>query len=49
MTKEQRALMKAIVDAYNRHQIPQDVAKKLVYPQYHFKFDISLMTLTINI
>lgn len=29
-TNEQQALMKAITDAYNKHQIPQDVAKKLV-------------------
>lgn len=45
ITKEQQALMKVIVDAYNRHQIPQDVAKKLVYyPQYHFKL-FELLTL----
>lgn len=30
ITKEQQALMQVIVDAYNRHQIPQDMAKKLV-------------------
>lgn len=30
ITKEEQALMKLIVDAYNRHQIPQDMAKKLV-------------------
>lgn len=30
ITKEQQVLMKVITDAYNKHQIPQDVAKKLV-------------------
>lgn len=30
ITKEQLALIKAIVDAYEKHQIPPDVAKKLV-------------------
>lgn len=29
-TTEQQALMKVITDAYNKHQIPQDVARKLV-------------------
>lgn len=33
ITKEQEALMRLIVDAYNKHQIPQDVTKKLVYVQ----------------
>lgn len=37
--------MKVIADAYNRHQIPQDVAKKLVYfPKYCFKL-FGLMSL----
>lgn len=37
-SKEQQALVKVILDAYNRHQIPQDVAKKLVqHPKYCFK------------
>lgn len=36
ITKEQQALVKVVVEAYNRHQIPQDVAKKLVnHPQHH--------------
>lgn len=30
ITKEQLELIKAIVDAYEKHQIPPDVAKKLV-------------------
>lgn len=30
ITKEQEALMKLIVEAYNKHQIPQDVTKQLV-------------------
>lgn len=29
-SKEQQVLMKVITDAYNKHQIPQDVAKQLV-------------------
>lgn len=29
-TKEQQALIRVITDAYDKHQIPQDVAKKLV-------------------
>uniref|UniRef100_A0A8C2Z7N7 Nuclear receptor subfamily 1, group H, member 4 n=1 Tax=Cyclopterus lumpus TaxID=8103 RepID=A0A8C2Z7N7_CYCLU len=44
MTKEQRALMKAIVDAYNRHQIPQDVAKKLLQEQYSAEENFLLLT-----
>ncbi|XP_068579134.1 bile acid receptor isoform X1 [Cebidichthys violaceus] len=44
ITKEQRALMKAIVDAYNRHQIPQDVAKKLLQEQYSPEENFLLLT-----
>lgn len=34
ITKEQQVLMKVITDAYNKHQIPQDVAKKLVRDRF---------------
>ncbi|XP_029290216.1 bile acid receptor isoform X2 [Cottoperca gobio] len=44
ITKEQRALVKAIVDAYNRHQIPQDVAKKLLQEQYSAEENFLLLT-----
>ncbi|XP_075945968.1 bile acid receptor isoform X1 [Anarhichas minor] len=44
ITKEQRALMTAIVDAYNRHQIPQDVAKKLLQEQYSPEENFLLLT-----
>ncbi|XP_068459532.1 bile acid receptor isoform X1 [Clinocottus analis] len=44
MTKEQLVLMKAIVDAYNRHQIPQDVAKKLLQEQYSAEENFLLLT-----
>lgn len=38
ITKEQLALIKAIVVAYEKHQIPPDVAKKLVnYPKCHLR------------
>ncbi|XP_042351782.1 bile acid receptor [Plectropomus leopardus] len=44
LTKEQRALVKAIVDAYNRHQIPQDVTKKLLQDQYSAEENFLLLT-----
>ncbi|KAK5867604.1 hypothetical protein PBY51_012076 [Eleginops maclovinus] len=44
ITKEQRALIKAIVDAYNRHQIPQDVTKKLLQEQYSAEENFLLLT-----
>ncbi|XP_059191905.1 bile acid receptor isoform X2 [Centropristis striata] len=44
LTKEQRALVKAIVDAYNRHQIPQDVTKKLLQEQYSAEENFLLLT-----
>ncbi|XP_044212741.1 bile acid receptor isoform X3 [Thunnus albacares] len=44
ITKEQRALMKVVVDAYNRHQIPQDVAKKLLQEQYSAEENFLLLT-----
>uniref|UniRef100_A0A3P8SCL6 Nuclear receptor subfamily 1, group H, member 4 n=1 Tax=Amphiprion percula TaxID=161767 RepID=A0A3P8SCL6_AMPPE len=44
ITKEQRALIKLIVDAYNRHQIPQDVAKKLLQEQYSVEENFLLLT-----
>ncbi|CAJ1056968.1 bile acid receptor isoform X1 [Xyrichtys novacula] len=44
ITKEQQTLMKIIVDAYNRHQIPQDVAKKLLQDQYSAEENFLLLT-----
>ncbi|XP_044047728.1 bile acid receptor isoform X1 [Siniperca chuatsi] len=44
ITKEQQALMNLIVDAYNRHQIPQDVAKKLLQEQYSVEENFLLLT-----
>ncbi|XP_074490333.1 bile acid receptor isoform X1 [Sebastes fasciatus] len=44
LTKEQWDLVKAIVDANNRHQIPQDVAKKLLQDQYSAEENFLLLT-----
>nr|XP_020474211.1 bile acid receptor isoform X2 [Monopterus albus] len=44
ITKEQQALMKVIVDAYNKHQIPQDVTKKLLQEQYSVEENFLLLT-----
>ncbi|KAM7396533.1 hypothetical protein PAMP_019567 [Pampus punctatissimus] len=44
ITKEQQAFMKVIVDAYNRHQIPQDVAKRLLQEQYSMEENFLLLT-----
>ncbi|XP_061578108.1 bile acid receptor isoform X2 [Cololabis saira] len=44
ITKEQQALMRFIVDAYNRHQIPQDVTKKLLQEQYSTEENFLLLT-----
>lgn len=44
ITKEQQSLIKVIVDAYNRHQIPQDVAKKLLQEQYSAEENFLLLT-----
>lgn len=44
LTKEQWELVKAIVDANNRHQIPQDVAKKLLQDQYSAEESFLLLT-----
>ncbi|XP_039989574.1 bile acid receptor isoform X2 [Xiphias gladius] len=44
ITKEQLGLMKVIVDAYNTHQIPQDVAKKLLQEQYSEEENFLLLT-----
>ncbi|XP_054633746.1 bile acid receptor isoform X1 [Dunckerocampus dactyliophorus] len=44
MTKEQQALVKAIVEAYNRHQIPQEVTKKLLQDQYSAEENFLLLT-----
>ncbi|XP_078112164.1 bile acid receptor isoform X2 [Sander vitreus] len=44
ITKEQQTLVKSIVDAYNRHQIPQDVTKKLLQEQYSAEENFLLLT-----
>ncbi|XP_041652532.1 bile acid receptor isoform X4 [Cheilinus undulatus] len=44
ITKEQQTLMKVIVDAYNKHQIPQDMAKKLLQEQYSADENFLLLT-----
>ncbi|XP_029010421.1 bile acid receptor isoform X2 [Betta splendens] len=44
ITKEQQAFMKVIVDSYNRHQIPQDVTKKLLQEQYSAEENFILLT-----
>uniref|UniRef100_A0A671XIF9 Nuclear receptor subfamily 1, group H, member 4 n=1 Tax=Sparus aurata TaxID=8175 RepID=A0A671XIF9_SPAAU len=44
ITKEQQALVKVVVEAYNRHQIPQDVAKKLLQDQYSAEENFLLLT-----
>uniref|UniRef100_A0A8C5ET73 Ecdysteroid receptor n=1 Tax=Gouania willdenowi TaxID=441366 RepID=A0A8C5ET73_GOUWI len=44
ISKEQKALTKLIVEAYNQHQIPQDVAKKLLQEQYSAEENFLLLT-----
>lgn len=44
ITKEQHALMKVILNAYERHQIPQDIAKKLLHDQYSVEENFLLLT-----
>ncbi|KAK7891127.1 hypothetical protein WMY93_023090 [Mugilogobius chulae] len=44
ITKEQQALMQAILKAHERHQIPQDVAKKLLHDQYSAEENFLLLT-----
>uniref|UniRef100_A0A3B5PYF7 Ecdysone receptor n=1 Tax=Xiphophorus maculatus TaxID=8083 RepID=A0A3B5PYF7_XIPMA len=44
ITKEQDALLKLIVEAYNKHQIPQDVTKKLLQEQYSTEENFLLLT-----
>ncbi|KAF7642968.1 hypothetical protein LDENG_00247300 [Lucifuga dentata] len=44
ITQEQQALIKVIVDAYNRHRIPQDMAKKLLQEQYNEEENFLLLT-----
>lgn len=44
ITKEQQALMQAILKAYERHQIPHDVAKKLLHDQYSAEENFLLLT-----
>ncbi|XP_075998335.1 bile acid receptor isoform X1 [Genypterus blacodes] len=44
ITQEQRELMRVILDAYNRHRIPQDMAKKLLQEQYSEEENFLLLT-----
>ncbi|XP_046890349.1 bile acid receptor [Hypomesus transpacificus] len=44
LSQEQQALLSFIVDAYNKHRIPQDMAKKLL--QEHFNAEENFMLLT---
>ncbi|XP_004069763.1 bile acid receptor isoform X1 [Oryzias latipes] len=44
ITKDQQSLIRLIVDAYNRHQIPQDVTKKLLQEQYSTEENFLLLT-----
>ncbi|XP_067358610.1 bile acid receptor isoform X2 [Channa argus] len=44
ITKDQQAFMNVILDAYNRHQIPPDVAKKLLQEQYSAEENFLLLT-----
>ncbi|XP_041852598.1 bile acid receptor isoform X2 [Melanotaenia boesemani] len=44
ITEEQQTLMRLIVEAYNRHQLPQDVAKKLLQDQYSKEENFLLLT-----
>ncbi|KAK2842109.1 hypothetical protein Q5P01_012309 [Channa striata] len=44
ITKEQQDFMNVILDAYNRHQIPPDVAKKLLQEQYSAEENFLLLT-----
>uniref|UniRef100_A0A8C6WH39 Nuclear receptor subfamily 1, group H, member 4 n=1 Tax=Neogobius melanostomus TaxID=47308 RepID=A0A8C6WH39_9GOBI len=43
-SREQRALIQAILKAYERHQIPHDVAKKLLHDQYSVEENFLLLT-----
>ncbi|XP_037538722.1 bile acid receptor [Nematolebias whitei] len=44
ITKEQEALMRHIVEAYNKHQIPQDFTNKLLQEQYSTEENFLLLT-----
>ncbi|XP_061532679.1 bile acid receptor isoform X1 [Phycodurus eques] len=44
ITEEQQALMKAIVNAYNKHQIPQEVTIKLLQEEYSAEENFLLLT-----
>ncbi|XP_061825275.1 bile acid receptor isoform X1 [Nerophis lumbriciformis] len=44
LTKEQQTFVKAIVEAYDRHQIPQEVTKKLLQDQYSAEENFLLLT-----
>lgn len=44
ISREQQALMQAVLKAYERHQIPHDVAKKLLHDQYSAEENFLLLT-----
>lgn len=44
LSKEQQALVKIIAEAYDKHQIPQDVAKRLLQDQYSPEENFLLLT-----
>ncbi|XP_071776268.1 bile acid receptor isoform X2 [Centroberyx gerrardi] len=44
LTQEQQVLLNFIVDAYNKHRIPQDMAKKLLQEQFNTEENILLLT-----
>ncbi|KAM9375568.1 bile acid receptor [Pholidichthys leucotaenia] len=44
ISEEQQVLVKLIVEAYNKHQIPQDVAKQLLQEQYSKEENFLLLT-----
>ncbi|KAL2093448.1 hypothetical protein ACEWY4_010760 [Coilia grayii] len=43
-SQEQQALLNYIVDAYNKHRIPPDMAKKLLQEQYNVEENFQLLT-----
>ncbi|XP_029908789.1 bile acid receptor isoform X2 [Myripristis murdjan] len=44
LTQEQQTLLNFIVDAYNKHRIPQDMAKKLLQEQFNTEENFILLT-----
>ncbi|KAM6961012.1 bile acid receptor [Aplochiton taeniatus] len=44
LSQDQQALLSFIVDAYNKHRIPQDMAKKLLIEQFNVEENVLLLT-----